>query len=66
MGSAPQNPLPPAPPPAPSLVDSVIRDAGAQEQARQRGAKGRSSTFLSGAIGDMGVVPLAKKQLLGA
>ncbi len=63
---APSIPTPPAPPPAPSLVDEVIRNAGASEQARQRGSKGRQSTFLSSALPDAGVVPLAKKQLLGA
>lgn len=57
--------LPPAPPPAPDLVDEVIRNAGANEQARQRGAKGRQSTFLSGTMGDLGPTPLATKKLLG-
>ncbi len=63
---APKIDMPPAPPPAPDLVDEVIRNAGASEQTRQRGAKGRRSTFLSAAMDEQGAVPLAKKTLLGA
>lgn len=63
---APKIDMPPAPPPAPDLVDEVIRSAGASEQTRQRGNRGRQATFLSGTMGDLGPTPVASKKLIGA
>lgn len=63
---APKIDMPPAPPPAPDLVDEVVRNAGAAEQTRQRGSRGRQSTFLSGLMGDQGPTPVAAKKLIGA
>lgn len=64
MGSkAPQIP----PPPPPVDMSGPEGYAAAEKQRKQAAlAAGRSSTILSGPLGDTSAAPVAKKTLLGA
>ena len=68
-GKTPKAPPPPAPPPPPPAEDTSAQDAMklAEEGQRQRAAKGRASTILTGGDGlEDDQIVTAKKKLLGA
>jgi hypothetical protein len=57
--------LPPRPPAPPSYTDRVVQLARERERRRQAGG-GRSSTFLSGVLGDQSVVSPTVKKMIGS
>lgn len=61
----------PKPPPVPQVVPAPTPEDPAVEEARQReirqarAAKGRSSTLVTGGLGDTSEAPVVRKRLLG-
>lgn len=69
---APESPkiIAPPPPPSPTSADPAVaaatQKAMADAAARERAAKGRASTILTGAQGDTSQAPTARNILLGS
>lgn len=64
--SSPKAPAPIAAPPAPPAVDTEgVQAAGDAERRRQRAAKGRASTMLTGGSGVTSEASVGTAKLLG-
>lgn len=62
----PPAPTPPEPmPEAPDVSDEDVKAAAEEEARRLRKKKGRTSTILTGMMGDDSEATLSKKSLLG-
>lgn len=67
--SSPKTPAAPAPTPipaAPSTDSKGVEDARDREKRRRALSEGKSSTMVTGALGDTSAAPVAQKTLLGA
>ena len=58
-------PTPPPPPPPPERSSAEVMAAEEEERKRARLAKGKSSTIMTGGLGDTSQAPSFSKKLLG-